>query len=529
MDETWAILMLTGLGMAAAAWGSRLRPRHLSGTRLQSPRRARRRARRALLRGDPGLEWGGVRVAAAEAPNHFYAAGMSGSGKTITLRLLMQQVLPAVGTGPPGGQRALLYDSKGDLLPLLAGMRQRGPVSGDIYLLNPFDGRYDAARGLYAVGWDIARDCTDEIMALEIATLLCPVPRHGKNFFEQAARNILYGVLLGLMEAAGPRWRFEDLFIALRRQAHIERLMQRTAKGRSLHHYAFGRAERVDDVLNTLVGAMTAYEPIAALWSHAERRLSLQEWVARESILVLAHSEKAGTAVDAIHRVLLTRLAQLLLDQPDSATRRTWLFLDEVPQIRSLEKLELLLTNGRSKGVCCVLGFQDIEGIQAAYGEKKAHSLINQCATAALLKAQGQTARWAAQRIGEYEALAPRHGQSSGVGLIGGRDRATTQEHYERREAVFHAEFQNLPATNRKNGLWGYYRTAAAGAYGPVQLPGPQLFDRLLWPPDPTVPEVEPRPPEHQALREWTRLDLLRLGLDVPPPRSRLRVLPGTK
>ena len=438
----------------------------------------------------------------------------------------MQQVLPAIATGPPGGHRALIYDAKGDLLPILAGMRRRG-LTADIYTLHPFDGRYDEARRLYAVGWDIARDCLDEITALEMATILCPVPRHEKNFFEQAARNILYGVLLGLMEAGGTRWRFEDLFIALREQSSIEHLMQRTAKGRSLHQYAFGRAERVDDVLNTLVGTMTAYEPIAALWSRAEKRLSLQEWVEGESILVLAHSEKAETPVTAINRVLFTRLAQLLLDQPDSATRRSWLFLDEVPKIKSLEKLELLLTNGRSKGICCVLGFQDIEGIQDAYGEKKAHSLINQCASAALLKAQGHTARWEAQMMGEYEALVRRYGRSVAIQPRGASTGRTSQEHYERREAVFHAEFQNLPSTQRRNGLWGYYRTAAAGAFGPVHYPGGRLFDRMLWGPDPTVPEVEKRSGSQQSLPGWAARDLLRLGLDQVSRRRRLRVLPG--
>jgi type IV secretory pathway TraG/TraD family ATPase VirD4 len=519
------LLTLTGV-VPALVWG-RGQFRHLSGTRLQTWRAARALARRALPPGDPGLEWGGVPVPWAEAPHHFYVVGMSGSGKTITLRLLMQQVLPGLGTGRAGGHRAVIYDSKGDLLPILAGMRDRGPLHGDIYTLNPFDGRHDEARQMYAVGWDIARDCPDEITALEIATILCPVPRHEKNFFEQAARNILYGVLLGLREAAGTRWRFEDVFIALREQASIERLMQRTAKGRSLHHYAFGRRERVDDVLNTLVGTMTAYEPIAALWSHAEKRLSLQEWVEGESLLVLSHSEKAETAVHAINRVLLTRLAQLLLDQPDSDTRRSWLFLDEVPKIRSWEKLELLLTNGRSKGICCVLGFQDIEGTQEAYGEKKAHSLINQCASAALLKAQGNTARWEAQMIGEYEALVRRYGRSFVSNAQGGSSGLTSQEQYERREAVFHAEFQNLPPTNRRNGLWGYYRTAATGAFGPVHYPGPELFDRMLWPKDPTVPEVEPRPPGQQTLPVWTQGDWLRLGLETGFPRRHLRVLPG--
>src|SRR5688572_13125469 len=69
------------------------------------------------------IDWGGVTLPASEGPNHWGCLGATGSGKTLTLRLLMQSVLPAIGTtgtiGSGCDTRAMVYDAKQDALPLL--------------------------------------------------------------------------------------------------------------------------------------------------------------------------------------------------------------------------------------------------------------------------------------------------------------------------------------------------------------------------------------------------------------------------
>jgi len=85
-----------------------------------------------------------VSLPISDTPANFFVTGGSGSGKTITLRLLMQSVLAHMGFGLD--HRAIVYDAKGTMESLLRGMDLRCPL----HILNSFD-RQGAA-------WDIAAD-----------------------------------------------------------------------------------------------------------------------------------------------------------------------------------------------------------------------------------------------------------------------------------------------------------------------------------------------------------------------------------
>ena len=74
---------------------------------------------------------------------------------------------------------------------------------------------------------------------------------------------------------------------------------------------------------------------------------------------------------------------------------------------------------------------------------------------------------------------------------------------------------ESLPITTEaspQNGIGGYYYLAEIGEPYFSTLPG-QFVDETLQKPSPSALDVEPRPPEHQILRDWTPADLDRLGL----------------
>ena len=105
------------------------------------------------------IRWGKIWIPMSDAMNHFLAVGTTGSGKTTILRLLMQSVLPKVGTGDC---RALVNDAKQDAMPLLAGMVD----PEKIVLLNPFDSR--------GVAWDIAKDLNEPRLIFEFCSTIFP-------------------------------------------------------------------------------------------------------------------------------------------------------------------------------------------------------------------------------------------------------------------------------------------------------------------------------------------------------------------
>lgn len=507
------VVYLAGLEILAPSAASH------RGRRVVSFREAARAAARLLPRGDPGLSWGGLRVPSTAATNHWLVLGATGSGKTLTLRLLAQSVLPAIGPG--SNCRALIYDAKQDVLSTLYGMGVRCPVK----VLHPFD--------LRAVAWDIARDCTAPATALQIASILIPEEEGPNRFFSDAARHLLAGVLVAFARTAPGAWTFRDVLLALKSKRWLRHVLGRLPETEDLLEY-FAEERTFQSIYSTLASKLAYHEPIAAAWSRAQERVSLLDWVRGEYILVLGNDEAVRSPLDAVNQVLFKRLTELLLGQADSDTRRTWVILDEVREAGRLDGLGSLLTKGRSKGVCVVLGFQDIEGLREVYGDKGANEIAGQCGHKAILRLESpETAAWSSQVIGECELY--EYPRSRTSGRSGGTK--TVNEQLVKREGVLPSQFLSLPPTNPTNGLSGYYLVPLIGAFR-GRLTGKSL-GRALRPRASGITDFLPRPEEHQYLVPWTEEDLRRLSLsrDTEPPGDkgrgaatpRLRVIPFKK
>ena len=113
--------------------------------------------------------WGGMELDDAESTGHYAAVGSPGSGKSVILRLLMQSVLPNVGSGHD--TRALVYDAKQDVLSILHAYCEPSLIK----TLHPFDKR--------GVAWDLHRDIREPRVAVEIAFTLIPPQHESQPFF----------------------------------------------------------------------------------------------------------------------------------------------------------------------------------------------------------------------------------------------------------------------------------------------------------------------------------------------------------
>jgi type IV secretory pathway TraG/TraD family ATPase VirD4 len=495
-------------------------------------------ARIKLPAADPGITWGGLKIPSKAATSHFMVVGTTGSGKTITLRLLMQEALRSIGTG--ADHRALIYDAKQDVVSQLAGM----DLSCEIYTLNPFDDR--------GVAWDIAADVSDPATALQVASILIPPDKHSNQpFFVDAAQNLLYGVLLAFIRK-GPKWRFADVVRAMQSPATIREILCSSSETQHIVERFWGNENTLANVMATVATKMTAYEPIAAMWEKAfldgakssksspspagpragsphafstnPQMISLTHWVKdngpQNCILILGNNEKARKPLDAINQVIFRRVSELLLDEPNDPddTRRSWVFLDEAAEAGRLDGLSSLLAKGRSKGTCVVLGFQDIEGLREVYGEKITNALTGQCNNKAFLRLESPpTAEWATKIFGSYEAIEQRRSDTTTSGYAPGGSSSsqstTFAEQYVKREAVMESEFYLLPVTNPQNGLSGYYIVPEAGAYAHT-YPGDKLFEeKLLMDSAEDIADLKPRKKGDQVLPRWDTEDFLRLGI----------------
>lgn len=457
---------------------------------------------------DPGITWGGLRIPSKFATSHFMVVGTTGSGKTLTIQLLMKEVLREIGTG--ANHRALIYDAKQDIASQIPAMG----IPGKVFTLNPFDER--------CVAWDMAKDITEPTAALQAAVTLIPSDKNASQpFFVDSAQLLLYGVMLSFIRS-GADWRFSDLIKTMQTVERLQRVLAGCPDAKHIMDRFSQSQDTLGEIMATVATKMTPYESIAAMWDRAQekgRQISLQEWVADRGkdncVLILGNNERARAAIDRINQVVFKRVAELLLDQSEdrAGTRRSWLFLDEIGEAGKLDGLTSLLTKGRSKGACVVLGFQDIDSLREVYGENISGVITSQCNCKAILRLESpRTAEWSSKLFGDYEAIETRRAEARGTstptgvgGAQGSRSHTVTDtEHYVKRQSVMESQLYLIPVTGPETGLTGYYVVPGIGAYRHT-YPGPWLFpkqDPLALPAD--IADFKPwDDPEAQWLGEW--------------------------
>ena len=359
---------------------------------------------------------------------HFLIAGASGSGKTILIRLMMQSVLPRLLPGTK--QRAVIFDAKQEQVSVIAGMGLACPIR----ILNPFDARRCV--------WDLSKDFRTPADSLQLAKLFLPEETRDQDpFWRNSARGLLSDVVLAHIlahrEGRIARWTLSDVVRALQSGEEIEaalKLHPRTAE--ALRNI---REEKTrNGVLATLDLVRREFEVLAALWDQTTQDstdlFSLTEWMGSEGILVLGPCATAEAVVGPLNRIIVERIGQLVLDAkevpPESPSNRTWLFLDEFPRIGRMPRIENLMTNGRSKGLVVMLGFQDISDLRQIYGKEYATTIAGAATHKVFLQAPStEQATWAAQLLGnqELEQFAKTVGTSSASGTTQTTWAATVQ------------------------------------------------------------------------------------------------------
>ena len=449
-------------------------------------------------------------LASEEATKHFLAVGTTGSGKTVILRLLMQSALRQVGLGRD--TRALVYDAKQDMMSVLSAYCDPRLVR----TTNPFDDR--------GVSWDLWKDIREPRVAVEIAFTLIPKTHESQPFFSDAARHLMYGVIVSFM-LSGHEWAFADLVRTLRSQRLLKQVLRKHPYCRDLIHLYFNDKRLLSNIMSTIATKMLPFEPIAAAWESANESVSLEQWTQTEQILVLGNSETSRSAIDAINRCMFKRATDLTLAQSESFRRRSWFILDEVSEAGRLDGLISLLKKGRSKGAVVVLAIQSISGLrdQKMYGPHFTDEILGQIGSRFIGRLEcPETAEWVSRLIGDQERIQiTRSVSSSKDGSSNTVSRSTGIL-----RAVLPGELMSVPPASYESGITGFFLMREEGCFR-TTLPGNLVFDEWLEPNHPDVPDFLPRAVQTQFLEPWTAEAASKFGIDITPRvrRSKRREL----
>lgn len=439
----------------------------------------------------PRLNWGGTAVPLDNANLHFLVAGVPGTGKTISFRMLMQSILsPDFVESLPGNDRAVIYDPKQEFYPILRGMGLDDQGTR-IHIMNPFDARCH--------GWDLAADYTTAADAFQLAKTIIPCPENSQQpFFPKAAASILTAVITVYQKKTPRNWDLASLISTCTNFESLEKTFRLADPGPyvTIAKNVFGSADTKNNVMAELCSQLFGFMPIAARWRVAKlknRLVSLKKFIEKPNdILLLGANQSNSEALQTINRLLIKRLSEITLDHPAAgqweARNRTWLILDELRELGKLQGLGDMINKGRSRGICAVLGFQDYPGLKESFGEHVAHEITATCGHKLYLKLGGESAEWASKAIGEVEFLETNFSVSAGSnqgmsvtvtdsvggssgpngssstwnrstgvgGNIGYTQNVTKSTQIQRTDAVFASEIAHLPSFREGGGLHGF-------------------------------------------------------------------------
>jgi hypothetical protein len=491
-------VILFSLTCLAVGYQPERPPVLLRGRRVMSLDEARKRAAQRLVSPDPGIWFGGLRLVTSAARCGFAIIGACGSGKTTIIERMFSEVLARIKVG--GKQRALILDTKLETVSYLKSLNVQVPI----HILHPFDER--------GVAWDIAKDCRTPAAVGQLASNIVPEEKTSNNrFFTDASRELVRGSIQYLNEQ-GDWWTLRDLVLLLRGLDDLQFALAQSPHTASALQL-LGNEDTARNVFASLATVTRRYETIAAAWATAPRRISVAEWVRGESILVLGLNEQVRHPLGAIYRVLLQLVTEALLDQPETPDVNNWLILDEVRHIGGgvVSGLRSLCTNGRSRGNSVTLGFQDIEGMREAFGEREANELVAQCSNLALLRIQSPvTAQYASDSLGQCDWCE--------FPIGGGKNGRTYSEQVVTRPVRLPGEFMGLPQAGPQHGTPGVFASADLGVWSGA-ISAAEILPPTRAPRDRSL-NFQPRPDSAQILQPWTAAERARLGLapSAAPP-----------
>ena len=397
------------------------------------------------------------------AERKFMFAGMSGSGKTLSIRLLFQTAVNGFKRGVP--RRALVYDAKGDWPGIVAGVTAGWLDPPLVKKLNPFD-----ADGYgYDFQADFERSQNLASKTANFAKTLIPDSSLGRdknsNFFTSAAQLILHWATLLLHERA-KRWTARDIIVAASDSRLLGVLFDRDDRARAVLNEFRSTPVTYSNVLQTVASFLWQLEPAALAWEHHlanGRRLTFRDWFAGEDILILSGTDENPAAVEPINALLLEFFRQELRNRPEHPwylpdVPETWLFLDEFQQIHPLPHLVDFFTLSRSKGATQVIGLQEATQLFHTYGEHVANTILGQCGYVGVMKLNSPaTTAYFEKRIGSFEEVKTFQQSGTSVSSPPGVGQTTTvtdgtSEQLVTRPGVLAQEFTQLEEVGP--GLW---------------------------------------------------------------------------
>lgn len=477
----------------------------------------------------PGLYLLGQYLPASAASNHFMFCGSSGSGKSLTMDMLLHRsILPLIRKGSK--HRLVKLDVKTDQLSkLFHAVDPQVPIR----IFHPIDSR--------CVRWELGMDYETPALAYQLAWMLIPkLKEETQPYFRDTARLLLFALILVLQHYAPGRWTLRHLILGMKTRQRLSELLRLLPMTADLVTQFLGTAKTGREIIASAGSCLNQLEIVAACWDHARSGFSVRQFLQTEGVVVLGHNDTIQHALEIINRMLLRRICEeSLARQKGTEFGRTWLELDEAPILGNCDFIAQVAMRGRSSGISMLLSCQSVESFYASYGSDKAHELFGSLLTKILFRCESEaTCKFASSMIGNSEDIVTTHSFSHTCGTSksyennqNGFFRGVNQPYSSRSEnesyttgrnqslqvrpLIMPDEFRRFPLPSEANNrVTGAVNSPSTGAF----LGTSPFLEHVRGQQDAIgFPNFLPRPASHQRLSPWCVSDLEFLNLPVTP------------
>jgi len=405
----------------------------LRGARICEPNKLKKRIKKKGKGKVSPLQLSGIPLPLGAETQHLWINGTTGTGKTVAFSELMQQVRQQK-------QRAIVYDIMGTFV-------ERFYRPGKDIILNPFDSRMPA--------WNIWVECEesndyDKIAASQIPVM--PGAASHDPFWTKAARS-LYACTARRLKEKGMANNHTLMRTLLTEDlGHLRELLKGTESGSLVEEELEKMALSVRAILTDYIKGMRFLPDKGEVFS-------IRDWVRNGEGVGNTDKTNNGesnnddswlfiTSRADCHETILPLLstwydiaitAALSLDK--CKDRRIYNFIDELPTLQYLSSLQSGMAQGRQKGLCFILGTQDLSQLRVNYGADNAKSLIGNSNNKLILRT-GDDAEDIANLFNKSEV--EEYNENTSYGATKNRDGVSINKQRTLRNVVLPSELQTL-------------------------------------------------------------------------------------
>lgn len=368
---------------------------------------------------------------------HTLISGTTGAGKSTALTHLLKAIRAR-------GDRAVVYDKKGEFVEMFY-------RDGVDHILNPADSRSHQ--------WTPWEEMASPFDADWISETLLPSSNSNsgsEKFFTSAARAVVSAALQNLY-LDGPK----SLLSLLRATAwnDLELLKELVVGTPAATYFNEDNERTLESIRSTIVDGV---RPLRLLKEENKKGFfSIRDWIAEgdepnadDSWLFLPVRESEIEIQKPLISTWIQAAAKGLMARGVNNERTLWIVVDELPSLKKIPALSMLMAEGRGFGAAVVLGIQEINQLEEEFGKNTSKTILGLCSTQFHFRLNNaDTAEWVSKVLGEAEREEVDEDLNYSADDI--RDGVRVSSKRQNRKIVLPSEIMDLPDLSCFAKIWG--------------------------------------------------------------------------